>query len=335
MQMTKTARVVLGLLLIGSLTSCKVIENLRKGQGLKGNVASASGETAASREEQKDAELSLKLEGYIDCLNFASADASRARLSYLMHVDEARGPTGKEANLWVPEINTSRCLPGIEKAKTLPPQLPELETLAANYRAALDALLPLVKGAHDYYDHKDFKDDNWQRGKQLHPELIAAFAKFNEAHVPFNKQVTELNDAVSSRRLLRLAHLPEARFQFLIEKALDDAKSLVKLADAEFSKLDVVAFGERLDAYEKSFNEFRSYEGAHPEEASRITALTVFRSSAEDYLKAAKELMRRKRDNRGFEAVKGNPENVDGHPAQVVARYNRVVNASNSLFFKR
>ncbi|MGC4091109.1 MAG: hypothetical protein QM756_25185 [Polyangiaceae bacterium] len=55
-----------------------------------------------------------------------------------------------------------------------------------------------------------------------------------------------------------------------------------------------------------------------------------------DLLKSGKDLMRRKRDNKDFnkEFFSGsNPKLVEGHPAQVIDKYNTVVRSSNHLRF--
>ena len=69
-------------------------------------------------------------------------------------------------------------------------------------------------------------------------------------------------------------------------------------------------------------------------EADNVTSLSSAISAEQDLLKASKALLRRKRDKKDFnkEFFAGqNPELVEGHPAQVVDKYNDFIDRVNSL----
>jgi hypothetical protein len=326
---TIVAAVCLALLPIG----CKRLTEM--GKAARQASSSAAAESADPQEE-KDAELSQKLEGYIDCLNRASRDAAGSKESYLMYIDEAKGPTGKEHGVWIRALDVSSCVQALDKAKGLPPQLPDVEATVVQYRAALEALVPLVKQAHDYYDQKNYNDDKWAKGKQMHAPLVAAFAKFTQANEPFEQKVVALNEGVQGRRLARLQKDPKRRLQYLIEQSAQDAKKLVKLAEvSELGKLNGPAFDAQLQAYEKDYSDLDQYVTAHKDEASKVLTFSIFWSAEGDYLKAAKELMRRKRDNKDFiKESSPSPKFVEGHPAKVLDKYNDLVDRLNGLSFR-
>ena len=164
---------------------------------------------------------------------------------------------------------------------------------------------------------------------------MAAFAAFDKANKTLDERVTALNEEVGQRHLARLKDRPEHRLEYLLEVSVSDAKCLVKLVDVEnIAKLDGPAYEAALDAYQKSYTAFDDYATAHRDEASKVVSLSFFRHSAEEYLKAAKELMRRKRDNRDFSHERGLPEHIDGHPAQVIRVFNELIDHSNGLTFR-
>jgi len=322
-----------------SFSGCKVVQQLKKAGAAAEQAASASvaggGVKGATPEEQKDAELAEKLQGYIECLNGASRDASRSRTNYLRSVDADKGPGPKTRSVYVSEITTEYCTKALDKVQSKNPALPEVQAAATEYRAALEALAPIAKTLHQYYDRKDFKDDKYAKGQELHPKLMAAFTAFEKANDTLDEKVTTLNDAVGQRHLARLKDRPDRRLEYLVELSVNDAKKLVKLVDVDsIAKLDATAYSAALDAYQKSYTDFETHAAAHPDEASKVLSLSIFKSSAEEYLKASKELMRRKRDNKDFTREFGSPEHVEGHPAKVVRSFNDLVDRSNRLTFR-
>ena len=332
--------VVVGTVCLGGamLGGCKIVEKLKKAGEAVQQASSASAAAAVSPEEQKDNELGEKLGHYIECLNGFSRDVFRTRNYYFRSVDRDKGPSGKETGIYVYAFNYTpeRCAQALDKAKAAKPPLPEIEALAVDYRKSIDTLTPLAKTLHDYYDHKDFKDDQFAKGKEQHPKLVAAFDAFEAVNKPFDEKVSVLNDQIAKRQLERLKSRPERKMQYLIEKAVDDAKKLVKLVDIDsIAALDAPAYNAALDAYEKSYTEMESYATTNPGESGKVTMFSIYKSSAESLLKSGKELMRRKRDNQDFTKERGSPEHTEGHPAKVIKDFNEVIDRSNNLTYRQ
>ena len=136
-------------------------------------------------------------------------------------------------------------------------------------------------------------------------------------------------------RLARLATDPARRLEYEIAKSVDDAKGLVHFAEVDsLEKVDAAGLNAALTTYEKSYGELTSYADGHAAEADKVTMFSSFRSAAADFLKSAKELMRRKRDNKGFKGEVLPPELIEGHMAQVLSKYNDMINASNNLRYR-
>ena len=330
----------LGVMSLASLGGCKQIAEARKAaEALKAAasaVAAAKG-PAISSEEDKDAELGSKLGEYISCMNGTSKRVIDSRNRYLSWVDDEKvGPTGKERNIYgLYDINANTCFPNLERAKTMQPPLPEVESAAAEYRKALEELDPLVKQADKYYDQKDYKDDKMAKGKSMHPQLMNAFAKFEQVSKGFEDRVTTLNDQVNTRQFTRLEKDPARRLQYLSQKSLNEGKALIKLTDiAELKELDLQKYDVAVQNYDKALAELEQYADSHKAEVDKAMMFSSYLSSAKTFLKSAKELLRRKRDNKDFNKEffsKSSPSMVDGHPAQVVETYNRMIGDSNNL----
>ncbi len=329
---------------LATLSGCKQIAEARKAaEALKAAASAAKGGDAkapvASAEEDKDAELGNKLGEYINCMNGTSKRVSDSRNRYLSWIkDENVGPTGKERIVYgLYEVNTDSCYRALDKAKTLKPALPEVEAAADEYKKALTELEPMIKQANRYYEHDDYKDDKMAKGKELHPQLMNAFAKFAQVNKGFEEKVITLNDGVNLRQFQRLEKDASRRFEYLSQKALYDAKAVIKLADiGELKELDQQKFDVAVQTFDKTLAELQQYAGEHKGETSKVSMFSSYASDADEFLKSAKELLRRKRDNKDFNKEffsKSSPSMVAGHPAQLIDKYNRMVNSSNSLRF--
>jgi hypothetical protein len=328
-------------LAMAGLPGCKQIAEARKAAAALKAAASAAADGKAapsiSPEEDKDAELGSKLGEYISCMNNTSKRVVDSRNRYLSWIkDENVGPTGKERNIYgLYTINADSCFQALDRAQPMPPALPEVESAAAEYKRALQELDPIVKDANKYYEQQDYKDDKLAKGKALHPQLLGAFAKFEQVNRGFAERVTTLNDSVNARQLKRLEKDPARKLQYLSQRSLNEAKALISLTDvAELKELDQQKYDVALQTYDKTLTELEQYAETHKAEADRVMMFSSYISSCKDFLKSAKELLRRKRDNKDFNKEffsKSSPQLVDGHPAQVVDKYNRMIGDSNGL----
>jgi hypothetical protein len=272
-------------------------------------------------------------------MNGASKRVVDSRNRYLSWIaDEQLGPTGKERNIYgLYDVNTDSCYQALDRAKTLPPALPELESAAEQYRQALGELDPLIDQADRYYRQNDYKDDKMAKGKQLHPQLLNAFAKFEQVNKGFEERVTTLNDSVNDRQFARLEKDPSRRLEYLAQYALYQGKALIRLADiAELKQLDLQKYDVAVQNYDRALRELDGYAASHKPEVAKVSLFSSYVSDSDEFLKASKELLRRKRDNKDFNKEffsKSSPVMVQGHPLQLIDKYNRVVNTSNNLRF--
>jgi hypothetical protein len=325
------ALVVLGL---GTLTAC---DKLAEAVADKAAAAAVEAQQAGMTEDDK---LGDKLAGYIDCINNTSRRIGDAEDRYLDWVDPKVGITGKEKNVYgLYEISDqSTCINGIKTAADAEPDDPETEGAATEYLAALEAVMPLVNEAHKYYDEEDYKDDKFAKGKELHPKLVAAFEKFGTADDKFRKLVVDKNEALQERELARVEKEEGKKLSFHNKFVMSKAKKLVEASDVkDLKELDLAKYEVVLGEFEKAVDELEAYVKDHKAEADSVSMFSSFVGKAGEMRKAAKELMRRKRDKPEFTADEieylnqGHTHLVEGNPGAVLKVYNDLVGDSNRL----
>jgi hypothetical protein len=293
---------------------------------------------ASARTSGDDTRLAQKISAYIDCINRHSNWTLGSRERYLDWVKDAkRGPTGRERVIYglYPLYDASDCREGIEKAASLLPPAPEIEQAAAAWIKAFAALNTIVTEANSYYELENYKDDKMAKGKSMHPQLMEAFARFDEANDALYGKVVTTQDGLAERRLQRLAADPARKAEFLFATLNDRAKRVVRLMKAAGTKsFDRDGYAAAVSDFEKTYFEADAY-GKDKSDRSQDAFDSIMMMNALDFLKSAKSLMRREREGFRFSAGErmfiddGSGEMVEGHPKHLIDRYNKFIEAAN------
>lgn len=320
-----------------ALAGCdKVTELLEKGAEAVGEASN----TAATANMTEDDKLGAKIDGYIECINGPSSRVLDAAKRYASWVDIEKGVTGDEKNvfgIFDHELNQA-CVDGITTANAAEPKDEELEKAAAEWLEAYKTVQPLIHDAHDYYDREDYKDDGFAKGKEMHDGLAKAIGAFQTADIALRRLVGDKNDALQARRLERLEKETGRKLEFQAANVMAKAKELNAAGDAPtLEALDLERLDKALSAYDAALEEADAYVKANEAEADTVLLFDSFIDTGESYLKAAKELMRRKRDNRAYDKSElsrlGSSAGwmVEGSPDKLGRAYNDLVNRSNGL----
>lgn len=288
---------------------------------------------------QQDAAVSAKLDGYIKCINSHSHWVLKSRDRYFSWLKSPQqGPTGKEPIVYgLYKLHDARsCRTGIETAAAMAPALPALEQAGADWLQAFLDADAVVAEANNYYELQNYQDDRMQGGKALHPRLLAAYAGFERADDALRAVVEETQEGISLRRLERLAQSPATRVEFLAERLLMEAKRVLRsaagLGRKEFNQ---APFAAAVAALEVAWRELDEHRKAHPDDRRDVIRSSSFANAGFELLKSAKAAERRARN--GFRmdesetmlAENGAAQLVDGHPVQLLEKYNGFIDVAN------
>jgi hypothetical protein len=177
------------------------------------------------------------------------------------------------------------------------------------------------------------------KAKEMHPKLVAAFDAFVKADQALRDIVKGKNDAMQERSIARIEADMGKVLLYHDKRTMVLARKLMDLGDVaiqpEFA-LDLAKFEPALDEYEKAVDEMNAYIKDHKEEADSVSMSSVM-SRADAFKKAAKEMLRRKRDNTAFTKddleryASSTADWVEGSPAKLSKAYNDLVNDSNMV----
>ncbi|MEP6848062.1 MAG: YiiG family protein [Acidobacteriota bacterium] len=331
-----TAITALAVLMTVSLGCSQLAKLRQKGTNSNNTGPAYPTPTKQGTPAQTKSGVDEKTQLYITkCFNpYANSvmDSYQRYTSWIKDVD--KGPTGKEMNIYgLYEIHGDGqdCATAMEQANDMDPDLPEVEQDAAAYSSALKDAIEKVNEVYKYYDQGDYKDDNFQKGKEAHAGLIQAFKSFETADKKFGADLDDLEDKVSTARLDEIRDDPSKRFEFTVVDFNMKAKKISNYAQhTKYPDMSADDLQKLADDLEPAIN-------AMKDAGKTKTMASMYFSSADELLKDTKELMRRIRDHKPFDSFeKGELGTaggwmVEGSPDKVIYAYNQLISQRSLL----
>lgn len=303
--------------------------------------STGTADEAASNSTEDVNASNEKLNYYVDCINTHSNSVLNGYDRYLSWANEETGPTGSETvNYGVDQLynDIQPCIDGLKKAKTMKPTYPTLDGSVDAYVSALSNVAPLIKEAHQYYDQEDYKDDGMAKGKEMHPKLIAAYKAFDEADATLRGELEKIQDELDVKRLADLEKTEGKKYAWHSTNVMVQAKKLLEKGNvADLKEIKLEDFQTALDNFENASKDLKTYDEAHKSELGPGLGASSFIDDSDEYLKSAKDLMRRVRDNTPYDEgemmmLGGATEwMVEGSPGKLLYDYNSLVSASNTF----
>lgn len=291
---------------------------------------------AKTSEKQPDSlqGVTAKLGAYIDCFNRIDAKVHAGARQYTAWMqDPFAGPTGRESGMTGPydidAYDMKQCDAPVSAAAAANPSLPALDKAARDYRAALKALQPISHAVADYYTRQDYEDDQFAKGKQLHPELMKVLANYADASTAFSAELDTQNDA-AQREKLKMLEQGEGRTREYYRLAMMlDAK---EIADAlEQEQFDVPRVNTLLDGFNRLSDE--AHAKVADQEPGRLD-WNSFETAAETFRRQAKARVKRVVERTPYSKMEqgwlDNPSLApEGSPRKLLNTYNALVFESN------
>jgi len=278
--------------------------------------------------DEKGDTLVKKTNAYItECYNKYSNRVVESHNRYAQWVkNPEQGPTGRETlvyGLYDVSGDGADCEKAIASAKALDPEMPSLEEAADNYITALKDVITQIRGIYPYYEQEDYKDDNFAKGKAAHAGLMTSFKAFKDANDVFTVEVDNLEDEVAQKELERLTDAGKRYEALVVESGIKAKKIKNLLREKEYEQLSADELNPLIEDFGKTVDELRV------DDAKKIGP--DYSRSCDEVTKAAKDMMRRIRDNKKFSdserrfIASGAGWMVEGSPQKVIKAYNDMI----------
>ena len=286
-------------------------------------------------DDQAPPQVAEKLQPYIECINRISERAFQSQDRYVSWAGDNTSLNSKAKNiLGLYEIyDPSDCAKGVDEANATEPHNVTLESAGAEFVKSSQALDLILKTANDYYDQGNYKDDKLAKGKEMHPQLLAAFNAFGKADHDLRSVVQKINDERQIADLAAIEKNEGHNAHYLIEAMMIKAKAVVRVeGDVEEKKIDLAQVTETLNSFEASVKELETYGASHNDE--RIGSMLI--DNSKSFMTSAKEFMRRIRDkvpyDEGQKMILNEPNAgwmVEGSQPRLTHDYNQLVDTYN------
>ncbi|MGE0870566.1 MAG: DUF3829 domain-containing protein [Kofleriaceae bacterium] len=256
----------------------------------------------------------------VECLNGVDKTYLLVAERYL---DSLRGQSPGPKIPSIDSVNPTRCLDGLTSASGAPE---DLEQAMIAYRAAVSTLAPVVEATHAYYEQKDYKDDAFAKGRELHTQLVAAFEEHGRASERLRRVIDKVQKEGRAANLEALAANGKT-MSFYIAQLMNSAQDLVDLVNAD--QLDTTATLAAATTAIGAYDELKAYEAKTTKEEIEKATFFSFSSSEFDLLAVQiKELSRALRDGKKL-PESTNRRAPDGSSAKLLDAYNAAVSSAN------
>lgn len=189
--MKKVFLILLSLLFIFSCSG-KAKSNNKNGSG---NSNKNAGVTVKDPKMNEIDKYNIYVDSYNSLLNFDST------------IDSYLKNAGSEEKL-----NTSKEISGyfnykpsfldkLKKATTSEPKMKDLDGAGAKLAPALEELTGLLNEADEYYKAKDYLDDKYAKGQELHTKILAAIKNYDTAMAEYNAALRKKANEVKTMEM--------------------------------------------------------------------------------------------------------------------------------------
>jgi hypothetical protein len=276
--------------------------------------------TGPTTEEEK---IAAKLNLYVECTN---RSRDRIRESWERYSERVDAKTGVARAKQKPHIvriegELEPCRHAVDQGERMEPALPEIEAAMKSYYASGTELAGYTQQLDDYYENDGPKGDEWEKGKAIAPQLLAAWEAWDAADVALETAVDAKKDE-NDAKLLALIEAREGKnLRWHAQHVVLAAKTLARCVAVEGTK--AATCDDAHGALAAAASDFRAYHDAHAAEAEAVFWMSSFQGAVGTYVTEAEALMRSLRDG------KAKPDERQ----RATDRYNDLVNAANNLKF--
>lgn len=213
--------------------------------------------------------------------------------------------------------------------------LHELDVLIDAYYLSAKEVKKRSNDAYEYYNMKDYKNDKYAKGKQMHKPLLEAYNRFFKVDEVLKNKVETIQDALDEAYFKKLKEQGN-EFAYLRGMSLLESKRFLKAVHNKTIKETQLAIIEPLlKQIRQYYNELKAMRDEDEEAYDRIDGSSMYFNALKYYTIAAKDLTFRVKDKKPYS--KREKHQLSGIAAWMVKpsvgdvsnKYNKLVEAYN------
>ncbi|GEM_PF-5472673 len=289
--------------------------------------------------QQSPQKKQVKINAYVTCFNAINNSVYLSAERYFKAFPDVKnGPTGKEKSpgsfIAVNSSLASDCKVEVSDALAIHPEFQPIDYYARSFVDSIGILEDVSKQILRYYEQGDYKDDNFDKGKQLHKEFVSAFDEYKNFSHLLVEQIELYNDSRSEEALKELEIKEGKSLNFYMLAIITKAKHINNLlSEKEFNANKAINEANDL---QKMLDELSTLIEVKRAEGNRPASSYSFMvSNGNKYITAAKQRIRRLKDKVPYDkyeqGVIGTDREwmIDGSEGKMMREYNEMVKDYN------
>lgn len=276
-------------------------------------------------EESKPAVKAVKKDGekldiYIKCFNLAD----RIDESFAKYVKDTKNNKPKE-NLYVIGVDVQKIAKCQHEVSELVGTTPttELDKAALDFVNNSVATAKVLNTLHDYYSEKNYKDDNFKKGLELHDLVLENGFKFLDSESALSAMISAANDKRQLKRLAEIEKKQGKKDAYYRLSIMIQSKQILRMFVNKDISLDQLK-GD-LETYEQTIEQATSYY--EDPKLNIVSPWKFFIFAAKEFSKSAKERYRSIRDNKPIHSA---DSTTTGSLKNLHNNYNKLVHFFNN-----
>ncbi len=256
---------------------------------------STSSQTDRTRETQTSSEQAelQKYNAYVQVANSVRRSYAEDLETYQRYIQPVFDGKDMKDDLLFPSSSTmDRVKDNLDKARSMQPDMPELDAPAKAYSEALNRAVPLDRDMANYIEAKTYLSDKGAHGRETQPAYISAMETLANAQ-------TRYTDAIEAKDRSRIKSEFEATekdtlayFRIGMVYHIKDSMDLAS------GSLEGAGVGDKINAFKASLDDFNAmatgYDNKMREQNKTGCAAVMSRANA--YLSSGRQIIQRTED---------------------------------------
>ena len=291
----------------------------------------------------KDKKLEAKIGAYVYALNTATRSVFEAQKNYARYWEDYEvGPTCTEKRM-PSQLYFSSLMPSVwqDLAKVVKskPKLKDLDPAAQTIATTLEKFSTLGREVSQYYQKREYKNDNCAKGKEYHKTLVAMWKDYDQADQVIRAFVIKRNDEREQGDLAATQKKYGKNMRYHAQKTMIDAKAMVRGMEAELKKPepDLAALKQAGAPFQETLKGLVDLGEKNRSMADTFGYLRYMRA-AQGLDKAVTEFIERIETKKEFskyeeKSLKSGSQSVKGSFPRIMSQFNGLITQSNQLRF--
>lgn len=219
------------------------------------------------------------------------------------------------------------------------------DTILKDFKSSVSKFMDVYSEDAEYFSMKDFTEDNFKKGNELHAPIITAYENIMKSDRALRKVIDEISDKQALARIAKFKK-DNKMLPYHIEKSQYLSKKFFEYANhkEDYMTLDAKEVRKKYDGLRAEYDAFKKYKQTNSDIFKNNRGYDYYLNKYKEYVSSSKDFYLKVKSKKEFgegeeEFLKNIPAiarqsmavNREGSLRKLLQDYNNLVNQYNSL----